>query len=279
MILLNKNDYHKAIIPVREVTFNNLFARSVIENHVTGTVYVDDYSAPRNFYVIHPYGMALLLGDTNNKNFNSALLDYLLNKNKIRNRIEWLQVFPDNWNTSLSSLLGANLLKKKDPKITEEMISDSCVVENTRVNFKFNARRYIKFKNSLSPDNHEIVRTDLQMFDDMPGSVVPRYFWEDAEHFINCGIGFSLMQNNELASTAYSAFIHDNQLELGIETVEKFRGKGLALHICSALIDYCLENNYEPIWACRLENFASYKLAQKLGFEPVLYMPYYKLNI
>jgi RimJ/RimL family protein N-acetyltransferase len=61
--------------------------------------------------------------------------------------------------------------------------------------------------------------------------------------------------------------------------VEQYRGKGLALHACSALIDYCLEYNYEPVWACRLENYASYKLAQKLGFDPVLYMPYYKLNI
>lgn len=31
--------------------------------------------------------------------------------------------------------------------------------------------------------------------------------------------------------------IHDYQLELGIETVEGFRGKGFAQHTCSTLID------------------------------------------
>jgi hypothetical protein len=34
----------------------------------------------------------------------------------------------------------------------------------------------------------------------------------------------------------------------------------------------------EPVWACRLENDGSYKLAQKLGFEPVLEIPYYRLS-
>jgi RimJ/RimL family protein N-acetyltransferase len=71
--------------------------------------------------------------------------------------------------------------------------------------------------------------------------------------------------------------VHDNYLELGIETVEAYRGKGLAQSVCSALIDYCLQNNYEPVWSCRFENTASYRLAQKLGFEPVSTRTYYKL--
>lgn len=71
--------------------------------------------------------------------------------------------------------------------------------------------------------------------------------------------------------------MHDNQLEFGIETVDGFRGKGFAFHTASSLIDYCLENNYEPVWACRLENTGSYKLAEKLGFEPTVTLPYYKL--
>jgi len=54
-----------------------------------------------------------------------------------------------------------------------------------------------------------------------------------------------------LEESAYSAYIHDNYLELGIETVEEYRGKGLAQYVCSALIDYCLQNNFEPVWSCR----------------------------
>ncbi len=47
---------------------------------------------------------------------------------------------------------------------------------------------------------------------------------------------------------------------------------------CSTLIEYCLENSYEPVWACRLENVGSYKLAEKLGFEMYGEVPYYRLS-
>jgi hypothetical protein len=199
MIQLNKKDYHKATIPLRQVTFNNLFARSVVEQHVTGTVYADSTSEPRAFYIIHPYGMALLFGDHNNEKFNSALLEYILNNNKIRKRIEWLQVYPGKWNALLSSLLGENLLIKKDHKSPEEIKGNAKVIQNTRINFKFNPGRYRKFKESLPADNYEIVRTDFQMFNDMQGSVVPKYFWDNENHFLTNGVGFSLKYNNDLA--------------------------------------------------------------------------------
>jgi L-amino acid N-acyltransferase YncA len=51
----------------------------------------------------------------------------------------------------------------------------------------------------------------------------------------------------------------------------------LALYTCSALIDYCLANNFEPVWACRHENTGSFRLAEKIGFESVRTIPYYQL--
>ena len=92
------------------------------------------------------------------------------------------------------------------------------------------------------------------------------------------GIGFSLLYKNKLATTAYSAFIIEDKLEIGIETIEEYRGKGFAQYTCAALIDYCITNNYEPVWSCRLENIGSYKLAIKLGFEPTRKLPFYRLS-
>ena len=112
----------------------------------------------------------------------------------------------------------------------------------------------------------------------MKGSVVPFYFWDSEDDFLKNGVGFSLFYKDKLSSTAYSSYIHDDKLELGIETVEEFRGKGFAEYTCSALIDYCIENNFEPVWACRLENIGSYKLAQKIGFIPSAEIPYYRLS-
>jgi hypothetical protein len=275
MIVLDNSKYYKVIKPLREVTINNLFARSVIEEKVIGSVYVDNTEKPETFYIVHPYGMSLLFGETENDDFNLEFRNYALNTFKIRDKYEWLQAFPDSWNKKISVLFGDNLIKSSDNFGNDK---NNKILENTRVNFRFNKEKYLDYNYKNNCKNYEILRTDKEMYENMPGTVIPKYFWKDAEYFFNHGIGYSLIYENILVSTAYSAFIHDNHLELGIETIEGYRGKGFAICTCSSLIDYCIGNDYEPVWSCRLENVASYKLAQKLGFEPTVYIPYYRLN-
>lgn len=273
MILLEESEYYKALELLKKITINNLFARTVIEKYLSGRVYVDDVNTPNIFYIVHPYGMSLLFGNSNNDEFNRQFRKYALNKDKSRNQYEWMQVFPDSWDNKLKDLFGSDLIKySKNSKNEKDKVE-----LNGRVNFKFNQDDYFTFKQNLPKINCKIVRTDKKIFYDMKGTVVPLFFWKDAEQFYNQGVGFSLFYDNNLASTAYSAYIHENYLELGIETVEEYRGKGLAQYVCSTLIDYCLQNNIEPVWSCRLENTVSYNLAQKLGFKPISKRTYYKL--
>ena len=273
MVLLDNNEFYKVLEPLKKVTINNLFARTVVEKHLPGKIYMDDVNAPTVFYIVHPYGMSLLFGNPDNDQFNRQFREYAFNSDQSRNRNEWMQVFPDDWDNKLKELFGSHLIKQ-----SENITNEKDKVElNGRVNFKFNSDLYFVYKQNEHKDDFEIVRTDRQIFNSMKGTVVPMYFWKDAETFCTKGVGFSLFDNGRLASTAYSAYIHDNYLEIGIETVEEFRGKGLAQCACSALIDYCLQNNFEPVWSCRLENIGSCKLAKKLGFETVSIRTYYKL--
>ena len=275
MVLLDKSDYGKALHALKKVTINNLFARAVIEQSVTGKVYVDDPINSATFYVVHPYGMTLLFGESNNKKFNEAFRTYALNKDKLRDKFEWMQTFPSNWDEVLLSLFKDSLVNSFDN--TEK--SEKGVIElNTRVNFKFNITKYQSLSTYIIDKNISIVRANGQMFRDMQGGVVPSYFWDSEEDFLKNGVAFALFYKGELASMSFSSYWFDNDFEMGIETKEKFRGKGFAELVCRAIIDYCVENNYKPIWSCRLENIGSYKLAQKLGFEPTLYSPYYRLS-
>jgi hypothetical protein len=273
MILLDKKDYYRVLNPLKEVKINHLFARTVVENIITGSVYVDNIINPKVYYVYHPYGNSLLFGDTNQNDFNSWFLDYALNISKLRTGFECVQAYPESWQQALSVLFGKKLIKIEDN--TNKDISKIEVF--SRVNFKFKKSVYLDFKKKNFLNDFNICRTDKKMFEEMKGKVLPKYFWENADRFYVQGIGFSLKYNDKIVSTAFSAFIFENQLEIGIETVEDNRGKGFALATCCAIIDYCLANNYEPIWSCRLDNTGSYNLAQKLGFEPTMYIPAYKL--
>jgi len=274
MILLNPNDYFKARNPLKAVTINTLFAQAVVEKKTVGKINVDNTYAPETFLIYHPYGMSLLFGETNNEYFNAWFQDYALNTFKIRQRYEWLQTFPDVWHNKLTGLFGEKFIKSKDNTDDDK---DNKIEENTRVNFLFNKEKYLVFRSTIPNNEYKIFSTDKTMFEDMNGGVVPKYFWRDASQFHNQGVGFSLFFENKLASTAFSAFVTKTQLEIGIETTEDNRGKGFAMLTCASLIDYCLDHNLEPVWSCKLENTGSYLLAQKLGFEPTSFRPFYRL--
>jgi len=273
MLLLDKNQYHKALKTLRDVSVNHLFARSVVEHHVNGSIYVDNLTNPSAFHVVHPYGMSLLFGITENDDFKQALAGYMLNTNSVRQKVEWMQAFPEQWNDRISEMLGNQLTKPDEPP-EQKMIE-----VHTRANFRFDRVKYHFFRNDLQTGTYQIVRTDKALYEQMNGSVVPKYFWNNADDFCNKGVGFSLIIDGEPACTAYSAYIFDGQLELGIETLPHFRKMGYASYTCAALIEYCIENRYEPVWSCRLGNTSSFMLAQKLGFEPTVTLPYYRLPV
>jgi hypothetical protein len=48
MIKLGEDRCHKVIEPLKQVTINNLFARSVVERHVTGISACLGFSAGKN---------------------------------------------------------------------------------------------------------------------------------------------------------------------------------------------------------------------------------------
>jgi hypothetical protein len=275
MELLDKKDFIKAVDAVRRVTFNNLFARSISEQKVTGKIFVDNKNSPQTFYIAHPYGMTLLLGNADNKAFNEKFKNYALNTNKERIGFEWMQAFPDCWDAVLKNLFEGTLIRSADNDGKQEK---GIVELNTRVNFKFSKDQYLQNRVTLSDNDIEIKIADRDPFRNMEGSVVPSHFWDSEDDFFRNGLAYALFYKGELASMAFSSYWFDDQFELGIETKDKFRGKGFAELVCSALIDHCISNDYEPIWACRLENISSYKLAQKLGFKPAIEIPYYRLS-
>lgn len=275
MIELPESFYFKLIEPLSKVEINQLFARSVIEKKIAGKVYVDNIDTPSSYYVLHPYGMSLLFGDWRNTAFNKQLLDYSLNKSKERQKTEWMQTWPRDWDSVLEELYAGHLVKSS----ADTDLEKGKIILNTRVNFRLNRQKFSEIHIGNLPQDCSLVEVDQRVFSDMIGSVVPMHFWNSADDFVKLGKGFSILYENQLAATAFSAFIFDNKLEIGIETISSFQQRGLGKFACKALIDYCLEKELEPVWSCRIENTASYHLAQKLGYEISYTLPYYQLCV
>ena len=92
--------------------------------------------------------------------------------------------------------------------------------------------------------------------------------WSTIDDYLKKGIGFCVLKESKVISSCYSVYISDNcHYEITVNTFdEEDRKKGFASHCAIAFIDHCLKNQFLPHWEADHKNFASHKLAEKIGF-------------
>jgi hypothetical protein len=263
MYLLPVELYARHARVLDRVPINTLFAQAVLARMVDGRVYVDDVAHPATFYIVHPCGMSLLFGAADNAPFNTRFLAHALDTARSRSACEWLQAYPFDWDAVLAALFAPH----------------AGIECHRRLNFVFERDAHLWGALTALPDGAHLRRTDAATFDAMQGSVRPSSFWRSAADFAQRGAGFDLFYRDQLACQAFSAVMLGPYMELGMETRDIFRGRGLAFLSCCRLIAECLQRGLEPVWSCRGANVGSMKLAQKLGFRISYDIPYYLLPL
>jgi GNAT superfamily N-acetyltransferase len=273
---------------ILEADINTMFAIAVLEEKVEGKVYTDDEANPASVYISHSYGMSLLYGESSRNEFYKELVSYILNSENVRDKFEWLQVYPSSLYSVMDKILGENLIKMKLDDVNGLTIEEKKVFEYQRINLIFKKDNYMSMKKDLAiqaknkndqhNDKNKIIPTSEAVFNQLKEGVVPKYFWNNYNDFIKNGKGYTILSEDNIhLCTAFASFTSDNKLEIGIETNKEYRGLGFATRVCIALIDYCLEKGYEPVWSCNSANLGSQRLAHKLGFEELKRIPYYRL--
>ncbi|WP_313918375.1 GNAT family N-acetyltransferase [Tahibacter sp.] len=270
MLKLPSASYAKFSSILHDVDFNCLFARSVLEGLANGEVWADSEVDPTLIHIIHSYGMSLLL--IRSENPDRAELRRHINSCRDRPEALWMQVHPIRHAVVVDESLTVELAPPDNPE------ASSRAQRHTRSNFIFLQQRYEQLASRLEVPRQFRVRP--MSADDFarPGiSVSPHRFWPDAPGFLAKGGGYCVTADEQVASLAFAAFRLEDQLEIGVETYPAFRGMGLAKYAAAAMIDYCITEGLQPIWACRKQNAASLALALALGFAPSSEGPYYYL--
>ena len=95
--------------------------------------------------------------------------------------------------------------------------------------------------------------------------------WGSLEKFLSRGYGYCVIDEkaNSLVSWGVTGNIARSCAELGIDTMEEYRRKGLATYITNQMISISSSKKYTPHWYCFQNNTASVKLAEKLGFQKI----------
>jgi len=136
----------------------------------------------------------------------------------------------------------------------------------TSLNSKSISLEQIKELKHQLPTNCIVKRIDetiaQQLFNERV--LIYRTYDKSPQKFVKDGVGFCLYENGKVASIINSMAIYNRKLKGNIETLEPYRGKGLATIVAAHLIEYCLQNSIEYSWEAT--NKASIAVAQKLGF-------------
>lgn len=280
---LGVESYPLALDALEDVPINRILIAAVLSGKVDGVVHVDNLQCPRTFHVRHPCSLSMLFGDSSNATFNAAFREYALNTHGERKEIEWLHAYPSAWDSMLQlELFADSLLRTEDTSVpiqSPATHTEPVIELHARVNFAFHLDKFQARVRRQADQQVTIVNMTADHFDTIQGAVCPRMFWRCGADFAANATGFCVLVNGELAAYSFAAYLLGNELEIAIETVAQHRGHGYAEVAAATLIDYCIEHGYSPVWSCRHSNVASYRLAQKLGFEPTKYIPYYKLSI
>lgn len=256
----------EALAALDAVPINTMFAAAALD--AGAPLWADRAVGARAFHVVHPYGMSFVWGPAVGDAF-SLVAAHLAER---RGGEERLQVEPRwsglDWDGALSTQAGPG---DATPSRTVT------VVRHARVSFAFDADVFASRRGVLAPPEGWEARRATSADFGWPGSVVPNLFWPDAATFLANGGGVVLEGGDGIGAMAFASYRRGDRLEIGIETADRWRRRGLAAAAAAAMIASTLADGLTPVWSCRDGNVGSYRLACSLGFRPTTRTPYFHL--
>lgn len=253
MYKLNEQDYYKIENLVLETNYDIIWINSILNQRQKGIIYVDNLNNPKTAIIWHKCKNAIILGKFNLDIFENLKL--LLNKSYLNNQNDFaLSVIDKAWESHIDDFI-AN--------------SNTIIHKYKRYKFKLNYEKYFKFKESINTnfENTNIIKINTNIYNKINFKYMPDLYWNSKNDFLKNGFGFCIYFDKNYVSIAFSGFLEDHKCDIGVETLNNYKGKNYATLVSTKLIDYCIQNSIEPIWSCRSDNIASIKLANKLGFE------------
>jgi len=219
-----------------------------------GRVWVDAAAHPQSAFVAAgavPTDL-FFAGNAENRNWNhevvSLLMDTLLPAIEPQHGAQHVMFYSytDAWHTALDVLLaplGARRLERSLFALDHDAFAAR---DDWRARVQAGMR---------------VVRADRGLAAEIGGI---DELWGGPDRFLAHGEGWFVLEGERAVSQSVTVFVGGGHAEVGIQTKETHRRRGLATIAASACIEACLRRGIEPDWGC-FYNEASGALARKLG--------------
>ncbi|SFC96901.1 GNAT family N-acetyltransferase [Ruminococcus albus] len=154
------------------------------------------------------------------------------------------------------------------------LFADEGLAEHFGEGFAVDSRLFFEYRKPSPPkyslpEGYSLKRLNSGLISQMEGRIVPAFSWKSTESFLAGGTGFCVAFEGRPAAWAFSAAVSSGEVDIGVETAEAYRRKGLAYIVAAKTIDDILDSGRTPVWACHAGNAGSEGLAKKLGFEHI----------
>jgi GNAT superfamily N-acetyltransferase len=256
--MIHELEQRSSMIFARDCRFPEALA--VIEGNNPGWVFVDNPNAPRAALVwAQGIDGFYLVGDASSAVFRDELdfhIDQVLKPRLYNLGVAWFELSgEDDWDPVINSALG-----NRGPKCNQQWV------------YVLKLEVHESLTQPEVADGHRLLRVDPRLLVNHSLSNIQflssklTHFWGSVDAFLNTGLGYVLVDGDEIISLCCSGFVAGNIHAIDIETEQSHRRKGHAEAVARAFLAECTKKHLQPHWDCMAENTASLRLAEKLGF-------------
>ncbi|MGD8397584.1 MAG: GNAT family N-acetyltransferase [Anaerolineae bacterium] len=235
---------------------------AAIAGNNPGRVFVDNVTDPRTALALTVEGY-LLAGAHDNRGTVEAL------RRLFREQIFSGQVYVNgDWSMSLAV----------DPEAWEArlpaLIPTHEMTKNERTHYLCHGVR-LDWRRVL-PAGYSVRRVDRALLhageDVFPGDVRDwmdiEEMWGTEGNFLSKGVSFVALYEGQVVAWCTPDCVAGDRIDVGIFTQPDHRRRGLAASTVAATVDHCLNHGFQAVgWHCNADNVASWKTAERVGFE------------
>jgi len=236
------SEYKTFINRARTITSNQVYPLSIAEGNQPGDIFTDNLEHVTAVLFWHFCGFSYLSG-TPSKAFLEEIYKEFFLKEKERRF----------------------LLITDDSVVISFFSCQPGIVINDRIEYKY-GKTAEKTESSTNKNSCKIEKIDREILPCIQGRIIPSFSWDSGETFLQKGMGFVIRENDAIAAVAFSAAVSSEEIDIGVETMEPFRGKGYAKALTERMCEETLDQGKQPVWAHAKQNLISGKTARRCGF-------------
>ena len=222
----------------KQCSSNRVYPLSIVEGMQDGEIIPDDENNIKAVLFWHYSGFAYLSCDADESFLQKIYEDYYLKENERR-----------------------FILITNDPKVIQFFSDKDDLVFDKRAEYSFSSLQQKEFK-----CDYRIERIDESNYERIQGRIIPTFSWIGKEQFLKNGFGYVALDGDNVIAIAFSAAVSSEEVDIGVETDENYRYKGLAKALADKMCREVLNIGKKPVWAHAVSNEGSKHTALAVGF-------------